>query len=224
MRFRLPLLMAALSLAACSETVQERIAADWAPVYPAPEIETMRQMPTGAIYSQSAPGLFAADRRAARVGDILTVDFSERFSARDVQGTSLSRSDQSSIDLPGSLPLGLSDRFDDADLGMGSERSFSGNGSATQSNSLSGRVSVTVVRVLPGGNLEVQGQRRLTMTSGVEYVRLRGVVRPSDISPENVVQSDRLAHAEIEYVGAGPTGDAVRQGWLRRLADTASPL
>lgn len=213
-------LMAALSLAACSETVQDRIAADWAPVYPAPEIETTRQMPTGAIYSETAPGLFAADRRAARVGDILTVDFAERFSARDVQGTSLSRSDTSSIDLPGALPFGI----DDADLTMGAERGFSGSGSASQSNSLTGRVSVTVVRVLPGGNLEVQGQRRLTMTSGVEYVRLRGVVRPSDISPENVVRSDRLAHAEIEYVGAGPASDAVRQGWLRRIVDTASPL
>ena len=213
-------LVTLLSLAACSETVQDRIAADWAPVYPAPAIETTRTMPTGAIYSETAPGLFAADRRAARVGDILTVDFTERFSGRDVQGTSLSRSDTSSIDLPGALPFGI----DDAGLGMGSERGFSGSGSASQSNSLTGRVSVTVVRELPGGNLEVEGQRRLTMTSGVEYVRLRGVVRPSDISPDNVVRSDRLAHAEIEYVGAGPTSDAVRQGWLRRIVDTASPL
>lgn len=213
-------LVTLLSLAACSETVQDRIAADWAPVYPAPAIETTQAMPTGAIYSETAPGLFAADRRAARVGDILTVDFTERFSGRDVQGTSLSRSDTSSIDLPGALPFGI----DDADLTMGAERGFSGSGSTSQSNSLTGRVSVTVVRVLPGGNLEVQGQRRLTMTSGVEYVRLRGVVRPSDISPENVVRSDRLAHAEIEYVGAGPASDAVRQGWLRRIVDTASPL
>ena len=215
-------LVTLLSLAACSETVQDRIAADWAPIYPAPAIETTRQMPTGAIYSESAPGLFAADRRAARVGDILTVDFTERFSGRDVQGTSLSRSDTSSINLPGTLPFGL--EIDDADLTMGSERGFSGSGSASQSNTLTGRVSVTVVRELPGGNLEVEGQRRLTMTSGVEYVRLRGVVRPSDISPDNVVRSDRLAHAEIEYVGAGPASDTVRQGWLRRIVDTASPL
>jgi flagellar L-ring protein FlgH len=213
-------LLATLTLAACSETVQDRIAADWAPVYPVPAIETTRQMPTGAIYSETAPGLFAADRRAAQVGDILTVDFTERFTGRDVQGTSLTRSDASSITLPSGLPFGIND----ADLTMGAERSFSGAGTTTQSNSLSGRVSVTVIRVLPGGNLEVQGQRRLTMTSGVEYVRLRGVVRPSDISPDNVVRSDRLAHAEIEYVGAGPASDAARQGWMRRLVDTASPL
>lgn len=216
----LALMAAALTLAACSETVQDRVAADWAPVYPAPAIETTRQMPTGAIYSETAPGLFAADRRAARVGDILTVDFTERFSARDVQGTSLSRSDTSSINLPGALPFGI----DDADLTMGAERGFSGSGTTSQSNSLIGRVSVTVVRELPGGNLEVEGQRRLTLTSGVEYVRLRGVVRPSDISADNVVRSERLAHAEIEYVGAGPASDASRQGWLRRIVDTASPL
>ncbi len=90
-----------MPLSACSDVVQDRLADDWAPVYPVPAIETTRQMPTGAIYSETAPGLFAADRRAAQVGDILTVDFTERFSGRDVQGASMSRSDESSINLPG---------------------------------------------------------------------------------------------------------------------------
>ncbi|MHA7886759.1 MULTISPECIES: flagellar basal body L-ring protein FlgH [Roseicyclus] len=219
---RVPFLLigAALTLGACSETVQDRLSDDWAPVYAPPQIETTRQMPTGAIYSETAPGLFAADRRAAQVGDILTVDFTERFSARDVQSASTSRSDGSSFNLPDALTGG----FAESGLDMGSERSFSGSGSTTQSNSLIGRVSVTVMRVLPGGNLEVQGQRRLTLTSGVEYVRLRGVVRPSDISPDNVVRSDRLAHAEIEYVGAGTVSDATREGWLRRAVTAVSPL
>ncbi len=93
-----------------------------------------------------------------------------------------------------------------------------------QSNSLiRARVRCQSPAFLPGGNLEVQGQRRLTMTSGVEYVRLRGVVRPSDISPDNVVRSDRLAHAEIEYVGAGAASDASRQGWLRRAGRYGVP-
>lgn len=221
-RSRLPLVLiaATCALSACSDVVQDRLSDDWAPVYPVPEVEMTRQMPSGAIYSQSAPGLFAADRRAARVGDILTVDFTERFSARDTQSTTTSRSDEASINLPD----GLFGPINESRLDMGANRSFSGSGNAAQSNSLNGRVSVTVTRVLPGGNLEVQGQRRLTLTSGIEYVRLRGVVRPTDISAENVVLSERLAHAEIEYVGAGAASDASRQGWLRRVVDTVSPL
>ncbi|MEM6679737.1 MAG: flagellar basal body L-ring protein FlgH, partial [Pseudomonadota bacterium] len=103
-------------------------------------------------------------------------------------------------------------------------RRFSGDGSATQSNSLTGRVSVSVVRVFPGGNLEILGQKKLTLNNGHEYVRLRGIVRPSDISADNVVLSDRIAHAEIKYVGAGDIADPAKHGWLRRVYTTVSPL
>lgn len=212
----------AMTLAACSTYTQDQISAEFAPIYPTDAEPDLGFLPSGAIYSNRAPGLFAADRRAARVGDILTVDFTENFAARDVQNTSTGRSDSFALDLPNVI----TNRFDivDADLAAGTQSGFSGQGSTQQQNSLSGRLSVTVTRVLPGGNLEVMGQRRLSMTSGNEYVRLRGTVRPSDISSENIVRSDRLANADIQYIGAGDVSDASRQGWLRRAINGATPF
>jgi len=215
-----PLSLAVLLLAsACTSTlVEEADSVNYDPVYP---VESMADTSaTGGIYTASSAGLFASDRRAARVGDILTVEFEERFQASKSQTTSGNRASDYELDLPGILPLGI----DEGALDNGTKQSFSGRGSAQQSNSLTGRLSVSVIRVLPGGLLEISGQKRLTLNQGNEYIRLTGVVRPEDIDAENVVMSDRIAHATIKYIGAGAISDTSRQGWLRRGLNEVSPL
>lgn len=210
-----------LAAAACTPTyIEEKESLNFAPVYPEDGYTDSAALPTGGIYTASSGGIFASDRRAARVGDILTVQFAERFQASKTQSTSGSRSNDYSIDMPDVLTLGL----DDGVLDNGTDQSFAGRGQAQQSNSLTGRLSVQVVRVLPGGQLEIMGQKRLTLNNGNEYVRLTGVVRPEDISADNVILSDRIAHATIKYVGAGTVHDTSRPGWLRRGLDVVSPL
>ena len=210
-----------LAAAACTPTqIEEQESLAFAPVYPEDGYTDSDALPTGGIYTASSGGIFATDRRAARVGDILTVQFVERFQASKTQSASGSRTNEFSLDMPDALTLGL----DNGALDNGTDQSYAGRGQAQQSNSLTGRLSVQVVRVLPGGQLEIMGQKRLTLNQGNEYVRLTGVVRPEDISADNVVQSDRIAHAMIKYVGAGTTHDTSRPGWLRRGMDAVSPL
>lgn len=211
---------AAMAVSGCSTEIEAAASADWEPVYEETLPQATRGMASGAIFSGGQMGLFATDRRAAQVGDILTVVLKERFAASKAQGASSSKADNLSI----SLPSFLVGDFDDRGLSAGTEKSFSGNGRATQSNSLTGRMSVSVIRVLPNGNLEVMGQKKLTLNNGDEYVRLRGVVRQADISADNTVDSDRLANAEIKYVGAGDVADTGKKGWLRRGFDSVSPL
>lgn len=222
MTFRATILtgFVALTVAGCSQQIEEANSANYEPVYPVPEPETASLMPTGGIYSGGAMGLFATDRKAAQVGDILTVELSERFSAFKSQNASTSRTDDFNINLPTVLPLPITS----AELASGSESSFSGRGSASQSNSLSGRMSVSVVRVLPGGNLEIVGQKKLTLNNGDEYIRLTGIVRPSDVSADNIVESDRIANADIKYIGAGQIADSGKRGWFSRALNTASPF
>jgi flagellar L-ring protein precursor FlgH len=210
-----------LAAAACTPTyIEEKESEAFAPVYPEDAYADSNALPTGGIYTASSGGIFASDRRAARVGDILTVQFAERFQASKSQSASGSRGNEYALDMPDALTMGL----DNGVLDAGTDQSYQGRGQAQQSNSLTGRLSVQVVRVLPGGQLEVMGQKRLTLNQGNEYVRLTGVVRPEDISADNVVQSDRIAHAMIKYVGAGVTHDTSRPGWLRRGLDAVSPL
>lgn len=68
------------------------------------------------------------------------------------------------------------------------------------------------------------GQKKLTLNNGDEYIRLTGIVRPSDISPDNIVESDRIANADIKYIGAGQIADAGKRGWLSRAVNSASPF
>jgi flagellar L-ring protein precursor FlgH len=206
-------------LAACATYIEDRTAAEFAPVYEE-TVGFVAAPVTGGIYAAGSGGLFVSDRKAAAVGDVLTVQFTERFQATKSQAARGARSSSYEIDLPDLLTGG----FDDGELTNGTDQSFAGSGGAAQSNSFTGRLTVSVVRVLPNGHLEIMGQKRLTLNNGNEFVRLTGVVRPEDIGPDNVVLSDRVAHADIRYVGAGDPADTARPGWLRRGLAVVSPL
>lgn len=207
-----------LVLTACSEVVEEKASVDYQPIYDMPEDVDPSAVPTGGIYASSQVGLFATDRRAGRVGDILTIAFTESFSATKSQNAAAAKSNSANL----AVPL-LGSTIGDA-LAAGSDQSFTGSGSAAQSNSLTGQVSVHVTRVLPGGNLEILGQKRLTLNNGDEYIRVQGIVRPEDISADNVVQSDRIANADIKYIGAGELSDTGKQGWLGRALTAVNPF
>lgn len=218
-RFTLALSAVLVALAGCATQVENAASANFDPVYPVLGGEEYG-LPSGTIYNARKTGLFAADRRANKVGDILTVAFTESFQATKSQNAAAARTSGYETQIPTIMPLAaLSPK-----LTSSSNESFAGSGSAAQSNSLTGQVSVHVVRILPGGNLEILGQKKLTLNNGDEYIRVHGIVRPEDISSGNVVLSDRIANAEITYIGAGDTADTAQKGWLTRLITAAAPI
>jgi flagellar L-ring protein precursor FlgH len=88
-----------------------------------------------------------------------------------------------------------------------------GSGEADQRASLTGAVSVTVVEILANGNLMVRGEKQVALTEGAEVIQVSGIIRPDDISPNNMVQSRRLANAQIAYRGTGDMANAAKAGW-----------
>ena len=103
-------------------------------------------------------------------------------------------------------------------------RGFTGGGTADQANSLSGEVSVTVAEVYPNGTMLVQGQKRVTLNRGDEYVQIQGIVRVADIDFDNRVLSTRVADAKITYTGRGDLQRQSRPGWLQRFFSLVSPF
>ena len=209
----------------CSTYTEQVVSQSFQPAE-VPVILAKSQNMNGAIFQPGRSGLFATDQRARRIGDILTVSFNEIYAATKAQTASSSKTDAFGVTLPTALPNMLTGGFDKnpAGLNAGTTRSFAGAGNAVQSNSFSGLLSVTVVRVFDNGNMEVQGQKELTLNNGNEYVRVRGVVRPEDISASNIVSSDRLADAQIRYTGSGHLADSSQPGWLSQLMRTISPF
>jgi flagellar L-ring protein precursor FlgH len=183
---------------------------------------------TGSIYQTGYSTFWFENIRARRVGDMLTVKLVEQTDATKKAATAVDKSNSTSITNP--TILGSTPQFDtpkaiplasnsDNNLGMSlqSTHAFDGEGDSSQSNKLTGDITVTVAEVLPNGNMVVRGEKRIGINQGNEYVKLSGIVRPSDIDSTNTVESTRLADPTIVYVGDGAVADASVMGWLSKF-------
>ncbi|WP_457351054.1 flagellar basal body L-ring protein FlgH [Sphingomonas sp. UYP23] len=159
--------------------------------------------------------------RARRVGDPLTIVLVEATAASKSANSKLGSSGGLSLIPPTTGRLAL---FQGTDVSMSGSRTFNGSGAADQSNSLSGEVSVTVSKVLANGTMLVQGQKRVTLNRGDEFVQIKGLVRSADIDANNRIPSTRVADAQIAYTGKGDVARASRQGWLSRFFSVVSPF
>ena len=209
-----------IMLSGCAQHNADRVSIDFEPMYPQemPLVETNNR--SGTIFNATRGNLFSMESRAQMVGDIITVQFAESFQATKSQNAATAKSNDSSI----SLPTALGTPELSTKLGSSLANTFSGSGSSAQSNSLNGQVSVHVVRVFQNGNLEILGQKKLTLNNGDEYIRVHGVVRPKDINEKNIVSSDRIANANIQYIGAGDIAASGKKGWYSKILDTINPL
>ncbi len=180
----------------------------------------------GAIYNGGhgvavAEVDFFSDIRPRRVGDSLTVVLLERTNASKKNAANADKQTDMTVQSPtlfGQEPsLTINGKKYTLEQSLQSSKVFEGEGGASQSNSLTGEITVTVAEVLPNGNLVVQGEKIMTLNRGHEHVRLSGVVRPEDVSPANTVPSTRVANATIVYSGEGEIADASVMGWLARF-------
>ena len=194
---------------------------DYAATAPLPATPPPIQ-PNGAIF-QPGDGYAAyyEGNRARRVGDPLTIVLVEKTAASKSANSQLDSGGGASLTPPSTGPLSL---FAPTDAALSGKRNFKGGGTADQANSLSGEVSVTVAAVFPNGTMLVQGQKRVTLNRGDEWVRIRGLVRTVDVDAFNRVPSTRVADAEISYTGRGDVARSSRQGWLSRFFQVVSPF
>ena len=208
-------------LGGCATYVEEANNQQFKPLRPSFEEFERAEPSNGSIYSTSSSGLFSSDRRAKKVGDILSVTLSETFSSNKAVTNSSAKADAVGAQVGGVGMMNLAGSFGGA---ISKTDSFSGSMATNQSNSLSGTISATIVRVFPNGNLEIKGQKKLRITEGTEYIRLSGIIRPEDISTTNTVSSSKIAEAQIEYVGAGILDSATKPGWGSTILRVISPF
>jgi flagellar L-ring protein precursor FlgH len=202
---------------ACSNTVELSKALpndpDFAPIMP--EEEEERIVPSGSLFKPHYVNNIYSDSKAHRVGDIISVILSEKTQAKKNAKTELKKENETNLDAVtgfGGVPVTVNGQS--LQFGISQDSSFKGDSKADQGNSLSGNISVHVLRVLPNGNLMIRGEKWLTLNNGDEYIRLTGVIRSKDISSNNTIVSNKVANARIQYAGTGSFADANEQGWL----------
>lgn len=188
---------------------------EFAPVYPVAEPQRTTKA-SGAIYNGRGSDLWFGKGRSYAVGDLINVLLNESTQANRQQSGDISRKQTNDV-IPGTVLANKIGVTSIANALNSSEITSKGSGSADQTASLTGSITVTVVEVLANGNLMVRGEKQLALTEGAETIQVSGIVRPDDISPSGMVQSRRLANAQISYRGTGDMASATRPGWGNNL-------
>ena len=206
-------LLAVLLLTACA--TPQRGDPEFAPAMP--QYASKQDERSDSIYQSGTAWLLLEDLKARRVGDMLTVVLEEQTDAEKKAETDTAKA--TGVNISGTTLLGdeVSRNGKTIVTELQSDHSFDGGGESTQSNSLTGSVTVTVVDVLVNGNLSVQGEKWIHINQGEEYLRLRGIVRPIDINPDNTISSVRVANAQIQYSGDSTLNDSNEMGWLSKF-------
>jgi len=191
---------------------------------PKPEPVVARVLPPptprteGAIYQAGQQIELFADLKARRVGDVLTIRLTESTAASKSAVTKTTKT--TGVNNTGVTLFGRSPTVGGVGIGtstLNGADTFDGEGSATQGNTFTGSLTVTVMDVQPNGNLVVQGDKTLKLNQGDEFVHVSGVVRRADIATDNSVTSDRVADAHISYSGKGVIASSNKMGWLARF-------
>jgi flagellar L-ring protein precursor FlgH len=166
----------------------------------------------GSIYRANGSRPLFEDRRARFVGDTITVNLVEKTSSNRKTNESSARKAAADVNVGTPKVLGVTPGMPvtgsvlntrvQGDLNSSftakSDISTSNKLDDGNSNTISGTIAVTVIEVLPNGNLMVSGEKMVAINQGTEFVRLSGVVNPIDISGTNTVSSTKIADAKIE--------------------------
>lgn len=175
-----------------------------------------------SIWARRSPrfGFLFNDNRARNVGDVLTLILSETtaIGQREQRQTSRASTIAEQFGFEGASSSDSVSRAGAASLDLSSASNLTFNGaSQLQSNRvLTDRMGVTVIDVLPNGNLVVEGHRIRKIAGEKRVLRITGIVRPADLSPANTIFSEVVANFKIEYVGRGQDSEVVNQGWFSR--------
>lgn len=165
-----------------------------------------------SLYDEKTYRPVAADTRAFRVGDVLTIQIVENASATANADTGTRRNNDMSAELGRPHHPVLN-----ANLGVRGD--FDGGGRTTRSGKLVAQLTVSVAEVLPNGDLRISGTQVLAINDEKQRINVEGRVRPQDISDANVVVSSRLADAKITYVGDGELAARQKPAWWRQFMD-----
>lgn len=165
-----------------------------------------------SVWESAGESLYK-DKKAIKIGDVLTVIIVESASASQSADTKAQKSSASTISWGSQRSQGVPFQ----DFGISGKEDVRGGGRSIRSGMLNARISVRVIEVLPNGNLVINGNRVITVNDEKQILEISGIVRPEDLSADNTVLSSLVADAQIKYAGKGAVSEKARLGFISRL-------
>jgi flagellar L-ring protein precursor FlgH len=176
----------------------------------APPAEAAPAPATGSLWRPGTPSLFT-DVRARKVGDLITVYVVQQSAS----STTAKHATNKGVDVNAPVGTGWFSGF--TGFGVKGSASSSGGGSNTASTTVTDRLTVSVAEILPNGNLKLTGERTIQLEKDTMQLKLTGIVRPEDISPDNTISSTLVAEQRIEMLGIGPIAQKAHPGLISRI-------
>jgi flagellar L-ring protein precursor FlgH len=168
------------------------------------------------------------DNRGRRVGDLLTVIVRETTDIDQKEKRALDKKSDTSTNLnftsawqDGAASHGASGSFTGE---VSSDRSFDGAANFSSQRDMADQMTVTIVDVLPNGNVRIEGVRDRIVSGEKRTLLVSGIVRPCDVSVTNIVESRFIANFRMTYVGRGVDSRFVNQGWMSRAVNKIWPF
>lgn len=155
-----------------------------------------------------------SDKKASQVGDAITIDVIEFSQASNDAQTTTGRSSDIGLNASGQIN---GKEIPGADISLGVNNDFNGSGATKTSGMLKTKISATIDSVLANGNLLIKGSRKIVINGEEQTIFIKGIVRTSDINPDNSVLSYNISEAEISIEGNGRIADSQGPGWLTKL-------
>ena len=182
-----------------------------------------------SLWKEGAAQSMVSDKRAALVGDILTIIVQENNTASKDQNTRTSKESalnaaiETFLYSPDASKL-LTHNGKMPAIKLNSKQNFEGGGRISNAEKVTARIAVRVVDVLPNRNLVIEGTRQIAFSGETQDAVLRGVVRSEDIAANNTVFSYNVADATIRYVSKGTVTDNQRKGWFTKIWEKVTPF
>jgi flagellar L-ring protein FlgH len=193
-------------------------------------------IPCGTVHADSIwdrrdqrSGYLWMDNRARRIGDTLTVTINEITDATNTEQRTMKKDTAASgkFDFSGQTGNAASATTKLASTSVAadnsSDRSFQGSANFQTNRQLTDAMQVTVIDVLPNGNIVIEGWRRRWIADENRLLRVTGVVRPNDIDVTNTISSQVIAGFNIDYATGGVESRFTGQGWMGRFTNKIWP-
>jgi flagellar L-ring protein precursor FlgH len=182
-----------------------------------------------SLWKEGVTVPMACDKKAHSVGDILSVLIQESNGATRQNNTTTTKKTSANASIasllygPASSGL-LTKSGKYPAMSFTGDSQFAGGGSINNTETITAKMAVRVIDVLPNGNMVVEGQLRTAFSGEKQDAVVRGTVRPDDVSSSNTIFSYNIADATIQFISKGTITDNQKKGWFTRVWDKINPF
>ncbi|MEA3383901.1 MAG: flagellar basal body L-ring protein FlgH [Campylobacterota bacterium] len=191
------------------------------------------QKKRGTLYSRKGASLFS-DKKDLQVGDIIQILIEETLTNDSANSRTTSKTTSSSLgggifapSVAGGATTNTANKLNSA-TGIGfsttSTGSFSGNAKSAADEEFTTTISAIIEQTYQNGNYFIKGTKEMLINNQKQNIKISGVIRPYDISPDNTVYSYQLANLKILYEKDGEEMDALSKPWGTKILEIIWPF